>query len=148
MFVGRAVRRIPSAHSSASFKNAPKPFICHRSVKFARNPFTCHTSKIAVYKSFVCHTCDTPGLPFVSCLFPTFLRAAASLRYHILSFPLLATRRSPLPPSLSYTRRIKFTQGFAHDHSGSICSGFATGPQRAQRRCRRQAQEIPLAFGD
>src|SRR6266571_4943126 len=135
MSVGRAVRRIPSAHSSASFKNAPKPFICHRSVKFARNPFTCHT-------------CDTPGLPFVSCLFPTFLRAAASLRYHILSFPLLATRRSPLPPSLSYTRRIKFTQGFAHDHSGSICSGFATGPQRAQRRCRRQAQEIPLAFGD
>src|SRR5215472_3912195 len=55
---------------------------------------------------------------------------------------------SPLATSLSYTRRIKLAQGFIHDLSRSIRSGRETGPQRPQRRNRRQTQEIPLAVGN
>src|SRR5438876_589815 len=68
---------------------------------------------------------------------------------YLLYFLCLLSRRSSLATSssLSYTRRIQFTQGFVHDHSRSFCSGCQSRPQRARRRNRRQAQEIPLAFG-
>src|SRR5579859_7601821 len=48
---------------------------------------------------------------------------------------------------LSYTRRIKFAQGLVYDHARTLRSGIQARSQRAQRRSRRQTQEIPMAIG-
>src|SRR5207247_11250651 len=68
---------------------------------------------------------------------------------YLLYFLCLLSRRSsrPTSSSLSYTRRIEFTQGFVHDHSRSFCSGCQSRPQRARRRNRRRGRRIPLGSG-
>jgi hypothetical protein len=53
-----AVFLIPPAQTSAYFKNAAKPCVCHRSAKSVAKSFACHTYEIAVCKSFVCHTSE------------------------------------------------------------------------------------------
>src|SRR5207245_3018785 len=98
MSVGRAVLLNPSAQIPTSCKNAAKPFICHRSVKFARKSFTCHTSKIAVCKSFVCHTCDTPlGSSVCPSLLPHIRPRHSVSERSSLFFPILATGDSKSP---------------------------------------------------
>src|SRR6184192_2630898 len=154
MPVGQAVLLIPPQQTPASFKKPAKSFSCHRSENSPVSPLLATLPKIAVCKSFVCHTSDTPrGLQLVSRLFPPRHSVSARsssllllsksplatfVRIYVLYFLCLLSRHSPLPPALSYTRRIKFTQGFVHDHSRSLGSCFQARPQRAQRRSCRQ----------
>src|SRR5213082_1695499 len=160
MPVGQAVLLIPPPQFPTSCKNAAKSFICHRSENSPVSPLLATLPKTPLCKSFVCHTSDTPrGPQFVSRPCPSAPQRLCAI--HLFFFPssplatfarlvpilYLLARHSPLPPALSYTRRIKFTQGFVHDHSRSLGSCFQARPQRAQRRNRRQAQEISLALG-
>src|SRR5207248_3742194 len=142
MPVGRAVLLIPPQQFPTSCKNAAKSFSCHRSENSPVSPLLATLPKIAVCKSFVCHTSDTPGgLQLVSRLFPPRHSVSARsssllllsksplatfVRIYVLYFLCPLSRHSPLATSssLSYTRRIKFTQGFVHDHSRSLGSRF------------------------